>query len=255
MPLPYAPSPVVFVVATRAVNREAFFAETATGRSLAAHDLRHPDVRIWTCCANAQGLPVVYNRAINKALSTVGDDTILVFAHDDVHLYDHHWPMRVSDGLSAFDVIGVAGNTQRAPAHVAWIFDTVHFDRAPAERLSGHVAHGRAHPPARIDRFGPPRQAVQLLDGLFMALRVGTLRRHGLRFDPRFDFHFYDLDFSRQVTGLGLRCGTWDIAMAHESMGSYGDSAWWAAYRVYIDKWGDPVADAPERQAPNANAG
>lgn len=217
------------------------FFETATGRGLVAHNLRQPTVRIWTYCANAQGLPVVDNHAVDRALSRASDDAVLVFAHDDVHLFDPHWPMRVSDGLAQFELLRVAGKLRRAKAHVAWIFDTPRFDRAPREVLSGHVAHGRGHPPAGIDRFGPPRQAVQLLDGLFMAVRVGTLRRHGLRFD----FHFYDLDFSRQATELRLRCGTWDIALAHESLGAYGTAAWWGACQRCISKWGDPIAQAP----------
>lgn len=240
----YCPAPITMVVATRAESAQAFFAETATGRSLGPENTLYPGVGLRVFIKNRQGLPALYNRVIEEALRAGQDDHVLVFVHDDVHLFDYHWPMRVMDGLNTFDVIGIAGNTRRAPAHVGWMFDTVTFERAPKEVQSGYVAHTSGFPIQHIDRFGPPRQAVQLLDGVFLAVRVSTLRAHPLRFDPRFTFDFYDLDFSREANHLGLTCGTYDIAIGHESTGEggFGSQAWWVAYQAYIDKWQDPIA-------------
>jgi GT2 family glycosyltransferase len=67
---------------------------------------------------------------------------------------------------------------------------------------------------------------------------MSTLARTGLRFDPRFDFHFYDLDFCRTARSLGLRLGTWPIAITHQGVGNYGDK-WRHLYSEYIAKWGD----------------
>ena len=44
----------------------------------------------------------------------------------------------------------------------------------------------------------------------------------GLRFDPQFAFHFYEMDFCRQAELKGLRLGTWPISIVHESGGAYG---------------------------------
>jgi hypothetical protein len=41
-----------------------------------------------------------------------------------------------------------------------------------------------------------------------LAARSNTLAEKGLRFDPLFDFHFYDLDFCRQAELRKLRMGT-----------------------------------------------
>ena len=66
-----------------------------------------------------------------------------------------------------------------------------------------------------------------------------TLIAHDLRFDPRFRFHFYDMDFCRQAELKGLRMGTWPISVVHKSGGSYGGPAWQESYRAYLDKYGD----------------
>ena len=45
-------------------------------------------------------------------------------------------------------------------------------------------------------RHTPPGQEVKLLDGVMLAARSNTLAEKGLRFNPLFDLHFYDLDFA-----------------------------------------------------------
>jgi len=37
------------------------------------------------------------------------------------------------------------------------------------------------------------------------------LDQEGAAFDPRFQFHFYDLDFCRQAEQRGLKMGTWAL--------------------------------------------
>jgi GT2 family glycosyltransferase len=81
------------------------------------------------------------------------------------------------------------------------------------------------------------------MDGVFLAVKKATLLSHGLRFDPRFDFHFYDLDFCRTARDLGLRLGTWPIALTHQSRGGYNTPAWNEKARMYLEKWAD--ADQP----------
>jgi GT2 family glycosyltransferase len=89
-----------------------------------------------------------------------------------------------------------------------------------------------------LNKFGPWPADCELLDGVFMAARVAMLRRTGLRFDERFDFHFYDLDFSRAARQCGLKIGTWPIHVLHASKGNLQDPRWKANLERYTGKWG-----------------
>ena len=63
-----------------------------------------------------------------------------------------------------------------------------------------------------------------------------------MRFDERFDFHFYDLDFCRTARQAGLSIGTWPIAMTHQSKGAFGSDGWIDGLARYRAKWkGAPV--------------
>jgi len=86
--------------------------------------------------------------------------------------------------------------------------------------------------------FGPPFQQVKLLDGLLLAAFSDTLIQKSLRFDERFDFHFYDLDFCRQAEQLGVTMGTIPLSLIHESGGNFDSHSWRMAYKEYIKKWG-----------------
>jgi hypothetical protein len=219
------------ICATRA-DRESFFSETALGRSLSLH--RAPGVELRLFPRNSDGLPGLYNTAISESIK---DDVIFVFVHDDVHLSDFHWAARIAHGLAAFDVLGLVGNRRRAAGQPGWLFLDEKLTRDSRENLSGAVAHGRGFVPDSIDAFGPAGQEVKLLDGVLLAVTSATLRAKPLRFDERFDFHFYDLDFCRQAELAGLRMGTWPISVVHESKGNFASDGWRLSYEKYFDKW------------------
>lgn len=178
-------------------------------------------------------LPAVFNYFLDQAAD---DDTIL-FTHDDVWIEDWFLPERLMEGLSQFDVLGVAGNRRRLPKQPSWILKTLE-ERDDKANFSGAVAHG-SNRYSRISRYGPTPRTVKLIDGLFMAAKVRTLRDQGVVFDPQFRFHFYDLDFCRTCEKAGLSIGTWPIAVTHGSGGELGSPDWQAAYRLYLAKWGD----------------
>lgn len=183
---------------------------------------------------NSTALPVLYNQAIESA----ADDDVLVFAHDDLWVHDWMIAWRLHEALARFDVVGVAGTTRRLPRQDRWWWNdtTRGFDHP---HLRGQVCHGGPDS-AHLKVYGPTPAAVQLLDGVLLAARARTLRATGVRFDPRFRFDFYDLDFCRQCERAGLRMGTWPIAVTHESVGpGVGQAPWIEARRVYFAKWGD----------------
>ena len=225
---------IKLVVATQ-LSQQDFFDKSATGRS--TRRTSPPNVELRLAPNNKMGLPTVYNWIINESAN---DPAILIFSHDDLHFLDFHWAQRVVEGLNSFEIIGVAGNKSRIDRQPGWAFvenkNQVQWDKP--EHLSGTVAHGKLFPPENISHFGPARQQVKLLDGVFLACHSQTLIEKNIRFDELFDFHFYDLDFCRQAEDKGVTCGTWDISVMHESGGRFGSPAWQKGYQKYMDKWG-----------------
>jgi GT2 family glycosyltransferase len=221
------------VCATRKSEAE-FFTSTATGRSLAG--LRFPRAHVRLFASNTRGLPSVYNQAIAEAAE---DPAILVFAHDDLHVLDFFWVSKLVQGLAKFDVIGLAGNTRRVPRQPAWAFVDDKFTWDARVHLSGVVGHGHGFPPENLSVFGQPGREVKLLDGLLLAADSRTLQAREARFDERFAFHLYDMDFCRTCEARGLRMGTWALSVVHESGGAFGTPSWREGYAQYLAKWGD----------------
>lgn len=225
---------MIEIVSATRLSEEEFWRGSALGvslRRLASDGRLTPQVTF----ANGTGLPAIYNARITAQ----NPANILVFVHDDVWLDDYFLADRVVAGLESFDVIGIAGNRRRVSGQRAW-----HFVAAPGQpqdqaSLSGAIAHGR-NPFGRVSTFGPLPAECELLDGVFLAARLRSLLDRSVRFDPVFDFHFYDLDFCRSARRAGLRLGTWPVCMTHQSNGQAFESpAWMNAYAKYLKKWGD----------------
>jgi hypothetical protein len=182
---------------------------------------------------NRRGLPEIYNARISA-----GDRSgMLVFMHDDVWIDDHFLADRVTEGLRQFDVIGIAGNRRRQQQQPAWAFIDSRFTWDDHVYLSGSIAHGN-QPFGKVSRFGSAPAECELLDGVFIAAKTASLVDNAVSFDPRFDFHFYDMDFCRTARQRELRLGTWPICLTHKSMGTFGSEPWARSYREYLGKWG-----------------
>jgi GT2 family glycosyltransferase len=221
---------IEIVSATRMSERE-FWTTSALGLSLQRLG-RDGRIEPHIAFSNRRGLPTVYNARIAAAQA----DHVLAFVHDDVWLEDMFFVDRVHEGLRAFDLIGVAGTRRRLPGQPSWAFVDSRFTPEDKAWLSGTVAHGR-NPCGPISYFGSVPAECELLDGLFLAAKAGTLRDRGVAFDDRFDFHFYDLDLCRSARQQGLRIGTWPICMTHQSTGGFNTPAWHGKYADYIGKW------------------
>jgi len=180
------------------------------------------------------GLPGIYNAYVSET----NRDKIVVFTHADVYIDDYFVSLRLHEALQKFDVVGVAGNRRRVPRQPAWAFvtDWPQFQWDQGENLSGAVCHFQDQG-SQVSPYGPFPAACQLLDGVFLAARVGPLLDHNVRFDERFPFEFYDLDFCRTAVAAGLKLGTWPIAITHASGGSYGSPEWRRCRDLYYQKW------------------
>jgi GT2 family glycosyltransferase len=219
------------IVSATRLTEEAFWEQAPLGRSLRrlSHETRLvPRIAF----GNRRGLPEVYNERIAAA----DRHDLLVFVHDDVWIEDFFLADRIIEGLAAYDVIGVAGNRRRVRNQPAWPWIDDDFTYDDRRNLSGSVAHG-ADPFGSVSFFGAAPAPCELLDGVFLAANKPRLVARGVRFDPRFDFHFYDMDFCRSAREKGLRLGTWPISLTHRSTGAFQTPAWREKYRAYLEKW------------------
>jgi GT2 family glycosyltransferase len=183
-----------------------------------------------------RGLSDIFNLALDRTDA----DTNIVFVHDDVYLNDWFLTQRVAEALQRFDVVGLAGSTNPDLSQPSW---GLCFDAnlnatgwQPGVQRSGAVNHFDYACP-NVSIYGPTPQPCVLLDGVFLAVRTALVKERGVRFDPRFSFHCYDIDFCRAAAEKGLRLGTWPISVTHDSGGAYNSDAFRRSARAYLDKW------------------
>jgi GT2 family glycosyltransferase len=220
---------IEFVCATR-LDEAAFRERSALALSI--RRLNDPRLHLTVAFANRRPLAEVYNAAIESG----PERDVVVFLHDDLWLDDFFILERIVSGLAQFDVIGIVGNRRRRQGQRGWAFVSAPGDRDDPQFLSGRIAQAE-HPCGQVYYFGPAPASCELLDGVFLATRKSLLLQHGVRFDARFAFHCYDLDFCRGATAKGLRLGTWPICLTHQSHGEFASDAWKAASEAYLAKW------------------
>jgi GT2 family glycosyltransferase len=224
---------MIDVISATRLTENDFWGKSPLGLSLRrlAYDQR---LSAHVAFENRRGLPDIYNTGI---LRNSGNDMV-VFVHDDVWIDDYFFSDRIIQGLSTYDVIGVAGNRRRVEYQPAWAFVDLDFTWDDRVNLSGAVAHGDA-PCGPVSYFGAVMADCELLDGVLLAAKKSLLNSKSVAFDLRFSFHFYDMDFCRSARKRGLRLGTWPICLTHQSGGNFGSPQWQDGYGNYIEKWED----------------
>lgn len=223
---------MIEIISATRLQESDFWSRSALGISL--RRLKDDDRLVPRIAyANRRGLPEIYNERILAA----DGDALLVFIHDDVWIDDYYIADRIIEGLQKYDVIGVAGNRRIVPRQPAWAFPDTGFAWDDKANLTGAVAHAKT-PFGTISVFGEVPAECELLDGVFLCAKKSALVANNVFFDPRFDFHLYDMDFCRSARQNGLRLGTWPICLTHQSRGAFGTEQWTAKYSAYIEKWG-----------------
>jgi GT2 family glycosyltransferase len=169
--------------------------------------------------------------------------------HDDVFIHDVFLRERLVEAFRRFDVVGLAGSRRSDLNQPSWglRFDEDSLDvlgwQSSDIVLSGAVSHlneayGHDHwPEPLLSLYGPTPDFCTLLDGLFLAVRTAAIRKNQVRFDTRFDFHLYDIDFCRAATEAGMLLGTWPILVTHGSGGNFASPEFKTAARNYLAKW------------------
>jgi hypothetical protein len=178
---------------------------------------------------NRRGLPACYNEYLDKL---AGSDRILVLAHADVAIADIFCQEKLTDAAKLFNIIGLAGSStfdlHKSTPHYAW---TVW----PRECLSGAVEHLDGNGSSSWFHLGPTPRRCVVMDGLFLAIDMLTIGN--VRFDTRFTFHLYDLDFCLTAHFANLVLGTTNVYVQHASSGNFAAAPYQEALLEFRSKW------------------
>ena len=225
---------IIFVIPSK-YSEQDFYEKAPIAKSLKPFQSKLLELMVYP--NGNQNLSGVFNHAIENSGSDGGD--IFVFCHDDFYILDFYWIDRLLEGLGKYDVVGIAGNSERISMQPSWLFKDINLNSFNVNTLSGIVAHGTSLPSQHLSIYGPPDQEVEILDGIFLGMTRATIDKHALSFDETFAYDFYDLDFCRLARSKNLKLGTIPISVMHESGGKFNTQQWRNSYLDYIKKWGD----------------
>lgn len=176
---------------------------------------------------NKAGLGIIYN----KYIKMFNDNRILVFVHDDVFIEDAFFCEKLNSAVEHFDIVGLAGTKKYSLSSPAV------WHNSPKDAFTGAVAHFHQNK-TWMTCFGTMPSKCLIVDGLFMAINLETVKAKNLLFDEQFLFHHYDMDFCLQAFNKVLITGTWPIWVTHCSIGEYrNDKIWYESEKLFINKW------------------
>ena len=179
---------------------------------------------------NSEPLWMHYNKVIEMAIDQRYDTVILL--HDDVSIEDINLTGKLTDAFQDNDVVGLAGAKQASISKPAlW-----HL-MSKQEDWSGAVAHKSPDDTVFMTSFGSMPARCVLLDGVFLAINVKSLK-DGVRFDENLKFHHYDLDWCLTCNENKLKLTTWPIWAVHDSGGlSDMSQEFIDSEKYFLDKW------------------
>lgn len=227
-------SQLQLICATR-LSKEVFWRESPLGISYTKLFSNRSNIALTPEYNNKSGLPQVYNRLSSSVPLGSG----IVFLHDDVWLEDDQIPEQLMKALNQFDLVGVAGNVRLTPNQPAWLFSTINAQGEfiwDYQNLRGQIRHGNPNE-FTLSIYGVTPCRCAVIDGVFMAIRADTLKKSRIKFDERFSFHFYDMDFCRTAIQKKIKIGVYPLDIIHQSPGAFGVDQWGSGYRAYLSKW------------------
>jgi GT2 family glycosyltransferase len=165
-----------------------------------------------------------YSQGFNRAS---GDS--IVFSHDDVEFVTQDVAKRLRDHLLRFDVVGVAGTTKLIDGSWVSAGDPYCFALIIYPDTPGFFS-------VRYAGVGPQCvPSIQALDGCFLACQRKVVETVGFDSQTFDGFHLYDLDFTFGAYLKGFSMAVCrDLALVHESLGSYNDT--WLMYRKRFEE-------------------
>lgn len=184
---------------------------------------------------NSKGLSEAYNDFLD---SHKNEFDCVVFIHDDLTINDCQVVEKLKDGIDdkGWDVVGVAGSKgfsiPNPSQRTGWWSN-------PQFGFAGGVLHRDQHIDVSIyTSYGKSPSPVLVVDGCFIAISGRGIAK-GLRFDPRFKFHCYDVDLCLTAWEMGLKTGVEPILVTHDSPGGgFMSDDYMKAQQMLVEKWG-----------------
>lgn len=157
-------------------------------------------------------LAQVYNAVLNDADAHLFD--WIVFIHSDAAMDIEKFTKRLVDIAGKYDVVGIAGAKRITLKCSPLSWFTASRDNQDG-RLGKvmHMTPVGSRKPVVETVYSPPELSdvtddyVAAIDGVCMAVGRRAIANKDCRFDARFPFDFYDLDFSLTANKLGLSVG------------------------------------------------
>lgn len=177
------------------------------------------------------GMPEYYNSVIDNPDNSKYE--IVVFCHDDVSL-EYCNLNTLYNALKEYDIVGVAGGM-----NPSIIEKNLWHWMMSREDYRGFAAHPAGPNSLAITNFGVSPSRVAVLDGVFLALNLRTVRPSKARFDTQFLWHHYDVDFSLTCNKHRLKLGVWPVLVYHKSPGlrDINNIEWNRSNEAFKRKW------------------
>jgi hypothetical protein len=184
---------------------------------------------------NSEGMPTVYNKKIKQYQNSEAE--FLVCVHDDVYIDDLklYEKLKAANTKLGYDIIGLAGGLNPKLTNPAlWHIMT------ERSQQRGEVAHPAGNPNQTMTTpFGPTPSRVAIMDGLFMALNLETIKKTDWKFNENYNFHHYDISSCIDANRKGLKLGVYPIHVIHSSPGllSIHDKMWIDSNQKFLEEY------------------
>jgi len=178
------------------------------------------------------GLCEYYNKIIDNPSNL--DYKYIILCHHDISLRYANLSTCLEDGLSQYDIIGIAGGINPVVKDKNlwhWMMER--------EDYRGIAAHNTGKGNMFMTSFGSFPDRVAVLDGVFLAFEIDKIQKSKARFDENFKWHHYDIDFSLTCNKNKLKLGVWPVFVYHESPGlkDINDIEWNRSNEYFRKKW------------------
>jgi hypothetical protein len=184
------------------------------------------------CNNSTVGLSEYYNNCIDKYAESCD---YMVLVHDDVQFINMDLQYQIEKSMEVYDIVGVAGciNPKITDINLWHLMS----DKQNLKGFAGHTCVETQNE-CYVTVFGPSPSRVTMIDGVFMVINCKKILKTKTRFDEKFKFHHYDLDFSISSNFNKLKIGVWPILIDHASPGLRSFNEEWKASNEYFkQKW------------------
>tara|TARA_Y100000034_G_scaffold134189_1_gene201887 strand:+ start:557 stop:1144 length:588 start_codon:yes stop_codon:yes gene_type:complete len=177
--------------------------------------------------------------AYSKALESLdcSDEDIVIMCHDDIEIVstEQNFLNTLIQGVMQPQTgfIGPAGTTELTEDAVWW--NKIQWQQM---KHRGFVFHGKGLDKNPEATFYGQYGQVAVLDGVFQAAQVKTLKKVGLD-KPDYlegDWDYYDIHYTHKAHSMGLKNHAVPILLLHNSVGSIDRSSWNQNREAFIKK-------------------